>query len=111
MHRSAGSTCRGNAVSPNLHNSLAPFMDEHGMKGEVLAPAITRRQRKGTAVVPGAAYGARLISGKRESYFLNTLVRIASRPPIPFPDVGHGENGRGIISATHNEDQDKEKDK
>jgi hypothetical protein len=30
---------------------------------------------------------------------------------IPFPDVGHGENGRAKISATHNEDQEEEKDK
>ena len=30
---------------------------------------------------------------------------------IPFPDLGHGENGRAKISATHNEDQDEEKDK
>ena len=30
---------------------------------------------------------------------------------IPFPDVGHRENGRAKISATHNEDQDDEKDK
>ena len=30
---------------------------------------------------------------------------------LPFPDVGHGENGRAKISATHNEDQDEEEGK
>jgi hypothetical protein len=56
MLRSAAGTCRGNAVWPDLHNSLAPFMTNSASRCE---PCHNSAPKKGTGGRSSAAVGRR----------------------------------------------------